>query len=333
MSRRALLVTFLIFPQILRADELLLKNGQRLPGSVTAWNKEGVSYRPARGSMPIGATWESLERILFAVPRPDAEAMRRATAEQSSEPLAETWIRQTAWLGCPHHHAGETGLAYAHLLLLKPTRDRYERADAVLLKIEKEDWSPERRVRAKAGRLRILLRQGRAAEARPAALQLMREHDAPRVLIELHYLTAETAETQLKILTTRHPRWDLEEEIKAHRAILHQEAESGYLYGSVHHGAEEDLAARGLWAAAQLHITAALLPRAHECAQDLLQRYPQAPEAALARQALPTWPAAPAPTSAATPASPPAESPVIKTPRKKRAPRRPSAAPHAPATP
>jgi outer membrane biosynthesis protein TonB len=69
-----------------------------------------------------------------------------------------------------------------------------------------------------------------------------------------------------------------------HTQLLNDAMDS-YLFPHLFHGAEEDLAARGLWAAAQLSAAQKDLPQASDWSTDLTNLYAGTPEAAAAK----TW--------------------------------------------
>jgi hypothetical protein len=93
---------------------------------------------------------------------------------------------------------------------------------------------------------------------------------------------ADAAAEQLRVLVAAHPRWEEEEGVRVERGRWFHEALSGYLHGHVFHGAEEDLAARGLWAAVQLYAGAGEREAARSCAEDLVKLYAGAAEAGAA---------------------------------------------------
>jgi outer membrane biosynthesis protein TonB len=105
---------------------------------------------------------------------------------------------------------------------------------------------------------------------------------------------AEASAATLTQLEKDHPRWQEEDELVPRHTQLLNEAFDGYLYPHLFHGAEEDLAARGLWAAAQLSSAQKQNTQAAEWAGDLTQLYQISPEATAAAAWLKQQPAAPA---------------------------------------
>jgi hypothetical protein len=95
---------------------------------------------------------------------------------------------------------------------------------------------------------------------------------------------ADAAAEQLRVLVAAHPRWEEEEGIRVERGRWFHEALSGYLHAHVFHGAEEDLAARGLWAAVQLYAGAGEREAARACAGDLVKLYAGMAEAGAAER-------------------------------------------------
>ena len=315
MSPPALILTVLVLAAEARADSLLLRNGRRAECTVLSFTDATVRIR-WQGNQERDVPLADVDHIIFSPLPGEDEARRRATAGGDANPLMEYWVKRLPHLARPRSHAGEIGLAYAELLTRQPTPDRMDRALRVYAQIEQGDWSEERRARARAGRLRVLLRQGKVDEVRPEAEKLLKEAAEPRVLIELHHVLAETAAARLRALTEAHPRWEQEDDIRPDRDRLLHEALEGYLYPHVFHGAEEDLAARGLWAAAQLHLRYGDVASARACAEDLTKLYPDAPEHAAATAWLRENPAGPRPSRAAVEPDVPAEPDTPEDPKR-----------------
>lgn len=263
------------------ADTLVLRNGRRAECEVLGFSADAVRIRRG-GEEQRDVRLADVDYVEFGELAGEEEAKRKAVATRSATPLIGYWVKRQGWLGRPRSPAGELGLLYAGLLLADPTPDRMARAEKVYEVIESGDWSVERRGRAKAGRLRLLIRQGKVAEARPEAERLLRESEDPRVVIELRQVLADAAAEALRALVAAHPRWEEEEGVRVERGRWFHEALSGYLHGHVFHGAEEDLAARGLWAAVQLYAGAGERAAAAACAEDLVKLYGGAAEAGAA---------------------------------------------------
>ncbi len=281
-------------------DVVVLKNANRVECTVTLWTDTGVRIErksAAGGTEKREVPHAEIDCVEFTRSVTETAALTRAVQEGRHEPLMETWVKQIPWLGRPKHQGGELGLTYAELLMHQPTADRLQRALDVYARIEAGDWDPARKTRARAGRLRVMLRQGRHDEVQPEAARLLHEADDPRVLIELKLVIAEAASVQLAALTKDHPRWEQEDDIRPEHHRLFQEALDGLLFAHVFHGAETDLAARGLWAAALLYRDAGDEMNARNCAEDLVQLYAAAPEAGTAAAWLAKLPVRKAPAS------------------------------------
>lgn len=305
-ARRGFARMFLLLSPVLAIlpasaqDTLILKNGRRAECQVLDFTAEAVkiSFRPAQAAAGAAAEFRAipLDEVdyveLGALPG-EAAARALAVKEGRSEPLLEFWAKRVSWLGRPRCDAGELGLIYAELLSRKPSPDRLERALKVYQQIEAGDWSAERRGRAQAGRLRVMLRQGRTEEVRPMAEALLAKSGDPRVLIDLRHLLAETAAASLARLEIEHPRWTEEDELLPEHARLKNEALDGYLFPHLFYGTEEDLAARGLWAAVQLSLAQKDSAQASDWALDLTKLYPSSPESLAAAALLRKQPAAP----------------------------------------
>jgi hypothetical protein len=290
-------------PRAAAQDTVFLKNGRKADCQVLDFTADTVkiSWKPTPGSraefraVPLA----DVDFVEFAPLPGEAEARAQAVKEGRSEPLLPFWGKRVSWLGRPRCDAGELGLTYAELLSRKSTPDRLERALKVYEQIESTDWSPERRGRAQAGKLRIMLRQGRVEEVRPLAEALLAKNGDPRVLIDLRHVLGETAAAALSQLEKDHPRWKDEDDLIPQHDRLLGEAFDGYLFPHLFYGTEEDLAARGLWAAAQLAQAQGEAAQASDWALDLTKLYPNTPETAAAAALLAKQPATSRPKPAA----------------------------------
>jgi len=281
-------------------DVLTLKNGRTADCQVISFTPTTVRIlwqEREQRDIPLA----DIEFITFAPQPGEAETLAKAVAEGKGTPLIQLWIAKSPRLAIPRSNAGEIGLTYAELLTREASAGSIERAVKVYEQIETSDWSQERRGRAKVGKLRLLLRQGRGDEVKPQLEAMLTEAKDARVKIELHHLLAEAAALKLRALVKDHPRWELEDDIRPQRDRLFHEALDAYLFPHVFHGAEEDLAARGLWAAAQLSKEHGDAASARTAAEDLVQLYPDTPEKAAAAALLKDLPAAKRETEAAEP--------------------------------
>ena len=300
-SRRGLarwLGLLLLLPTLLLGeDRVFLKNGRQAECRVLDFTAEALrityqpspSTSPAERLVPLG----DVDYVELAPLPGEPEALAQAVREGRSEPLMGFWVKRLPWLGRPRSNGGEIGLKYAELLTRISTPDRLERALKIYQQIEAADWCEERRGRAQAGRLRLLLRQGRIAEVRPQAEALLERSGDCRVLIELRHVMAEAAAAALAEMERDHPQWTQEDDLVPQHQQLLNEALDGYLYPHLFHGAEEDLAARGLWAAAQLDRAQKIPGSVADWAADLTKLYAGTPEAAAAQAWLDQQPAAP----------------------------------------
>jgi hypothetical protein len=276
-------------------DSVVLKNGRKAECRVLDFTAEAlkISYQPTPGAAAAErlVPFAEVDYVELAPLPGETEALAQAVREGRAEPLVSFWIKRLPWLNRPRTNAGEIGLVYAELLSRLSTADRMERALKIYSQIEAADWDPGRRGRAQAGRLRVMLRQGRVEEVRPLAEGLLEKSGDPRVLIELRHVMAEAASASLTQLEKDHPRWQEEDELVPRHTQLLNDAMDGYLFPHLFHGAGEDLAARGLWAAAQLSAAQKDLPQATDWSTDLTNLYPGTPEAAAAQAWLAKQPA------------------------------------------
>ncbi len=271
-------------------DVLTLKNGRTADCQVISFTPTTVKIlwqEREQRDIPLA----DIEFITFAPLAGEAETLAKAVAEGRGTPLIQLWIAKSPRLAIPRSNAGEIGLTYAELLTREASAGSIERAVQVYEQIESSDWSAERRGRARVGKLRLQLRQGKSSEVRPQAAAMLQEAKEVRVKIELQHLLGEAAAMELRALVKEHPRWELEDEIRPQRDRLLHAALDALLFPHVFHGAEEDLAARGLWAAAQLRREHGEPDAARAAATDLIHLYPDAPERAAAEALLKELPA------------------------------------------
>lgn len=283
-------------PEIRAQDTVVLKNGRRADCRILDFTTDAVriSWKPDAAG-PLQNRDVPLADVDYVELGPlpgEAEARAQAVKVSRSDPLLPFWAKRVAWLGRPRSDAGELGLTYAELLTREPTTDRLERALKVYQQIESGDWSAERRGRAQAGRLRVMLRQGRTGEVKPLATNLLEKTGDPRVLIELRHVLAEAAAASLTQLEKDHPRWKDEDEVVPEHDRLLNEALDGYLFPHLFYGTEEDLAARGLWAAVQLSLAQGQAAQGSDWAVDLTKLYAASPQSVAAAALLVEQPAA-----------------------------------------
>lgn len=284
-------------PAVRAQDTVVLKNGRRADCRILDFTADAVriSWKPDAAAPPRNrdVPLADVDYVELGPLPGETDARAQAVKESRSDPLLPFWAKRVAWLGRPRSDAGELGLTYAELLTRQPTTDRLERALKVYQQIESSDWSGERRGRAQAGRLRVMLRQGRTDEVKPLAANLLEKTGDPRVLIELRHVLAEAAAASLTQLEKDHPRWQDEDDVVPEHDRLLNEALDGYLFPHLFYGTEEDLASRGLWAAVQLSLAQNQTAQASDWALDLTKLYATSPQAAAAADLLVKRPVAP----------------------------------------
>jgi hypothetical protein len=294
----AILTAWLTAPPTAPGDTLHLRNGHsvtcELLGSTTSSLRIRYLGKEIR-TVPL----KDIDHVAFSQLPGEPEATQLAITTSNPTPLTSFWIRHQPWLAIPQSRAGQLGLVYASLLASHPSPDRLHRALAIYLQIESSDWNPETKAHASAGRLRILLHQGKIRELRSAAASLTETSSRfPRAIIEIHHILAEAAAAELLALTSTHPRWQLDDALSSQHQQLLAAATDGFLFAHLFHGSHEDLAARGLWSASRLAATHGMLPAATAWASDVTRFYPSSPEktaaaAFLASQPPPTHPQLP----------------------------------------
>jgi len=114
------------------------------------------------------------------------------------------------------------------------------------------------------------------------------ETDNPALLIEVNYLLALADTKKLKALEKEHPRWEEDDEVRPDRDDLFHRAVDRFLWPHLFHATREEVAARGLFAAADLYAYAGEIEAARDRWKDLIELYPDSSYAALAASRIET---------------------------------------------
>ena len=135
-----------------------------------------------------------------------------------------------------------------------------------------------------------MVASGSVHEAVVEAKEIEGISDDPAVLIEAKFILAKAAEKALRKLVDDNPRWAEDAFILPERNRLYEEALELYLYPALFFGSDIDVAARGLWGAAELCRFAGDLKEALEASRDLVAIYPGTSYARQAQDFIDTLP-------------------------------------------
>jgi hypothetical protein len=289
--KRFLLVVVTMLPwMVVALDRVHLTDGKVMEGEILNLAEAGLSMNlrlpGVSGFAKREVAVDTVDFIDFSPIPGLEEAMANPKDAGQQAVMLKLWQEHSVRLRWPTNPIGKMGLVFAEALYEGGGNDLVERAMRIYALIEKEDWDELRRARAKSGRLRCLIRLQRFDEAIVEARQMAEETDDPRLVIEAGLVIAEGDFAKFKAFEEKHPRWDqddelTEERIKRYHALLDQFLQAPLFYGAV-----EDLAARGLWRAVEVHQYVQEPLLAVERARDLVKLYPQAEEAVLAKKLL-----------------------------------------------
>lgn len=283
---RVLLILLGFVGTLCADDEVRLKDGTARTGRVVG--VDDISLRlalpgplPGQGSGTASIPRDTVDRIIFA-PDPTLAALRAKPGPGNIPAARVRWQALRSMLGIPESRAGEAGNLYGECLRLSGDRGRREEALGVYREIEEKAWNPADREIAKRGRLRTMVDLGRAGEIAAEIEALAAAARDPELLLDSRLLVAGTRLAALKQLVADNPRWAEDPPVRAERLRLAHETADHALYPFLFHGTARGPAARGLGIALDLHRFTGEDREAREVATDLVEIYPEAPEAAAA---------------------------------------------------
>jgi hypothetical protein len=270
-------------------DVVFRRGGGITSGKIAAVDPAGVKVEvflvenqpPAILSLPRG----DIDRVDFAENEKLSQVLKTAALEQLPN-VERFWAARSSWIDMPESLAGEAGLVLGDLMLASEDAARHRKALDVFKEVESKDWSPERRARARQGRLRALVKVGRATEALAEAAHLAQSAEDPEVLLEAKLVLAEGAAKALRDLVSENPRWEQDDEVRPEHYRLYQEAIDLFLFPYLFHGSDSAAASRGLWGAVELYRFTARPDLAEATARDIVALYPNSSQAPLAKRFL-----------------------------------------------
>ncbi|MCS7008514.1 MAG: hypothetical protein NZL93_01090 [Chthoniobacterales bacterium] len=277
----------------LNLDVIFLRNGRTAEGSIAGMDAGVIRLQKIviTGQPPATITIprSEVERIEFAL-TPELKEFLTPTSQPDLFAAARLWGFHEKFLPIPRSIAAKVGLRYANLLLQNPNPAIRSRSFEIFQNIEKNAWNSADRALAQSGRLRSLIATGRAAEAVSEAEALAEKNEDPAIQIESKLILASAAESELRNLETKNPRWQEDKFIRPERDRLYNRALDFYLFPYLFFGTEIESASQGLWYAVQLYQHNGELPQAREAARDLVTIYPESPYAQKASRFLESLP-------------------------------------------
>ncbi len=200
--------------------------------------------------------------------------------------LEELWDLKRANIALPNSNAGEVGILYGEVLLASEGPLAAARARELFSKIETSDWNEGRRSRARQGRLRTLLALGEIDEAIAEATAVVGETRDETILAEAEHILATADFGRLRVLVEENPRWIEDDEVRPVRDALYHDVLDRFLRPYLFRGSDEETAARGLWGAVEVHLSAGEVEAAEQRAKDIVALYPGSSYAGRAREVL-----------------------------------------------
>ena len=260
-------------------DILVLNDGRRVRGKHLYVADDETKIRVViegqrgRGEATQDIPSSDIDFIDFD-PLENEQEIMAAPAEAQIADLRKLWLDSQRYLPFPRSRAATVALAYAQRLLSDPAADK-SLILPVLTRVEKRAWDPGDQAAARVMRLRTWLATGREKEAVVEAERLAEETEDAALLIEAQHIVATVEFEQLKELEEENPKWEEDDDIRPERERLYHAAIDRFLFPYLFHGSQEEVAARGLKAAAEVYAFAGLKDRAAECTEDIQNLYPE----------------------------------------------------------
>jgi hypothetical protein len=281
----AILAVCLAAASPLRAqDKVHLRDGAVREGQIAGIDANSLRLRipsPIPGQPPPSTTIPrgDIVQVEFG---PDAvlESLAKNKTAGAAAAARVRWEALQPFLDLPASRSAQAGCLLGEILLLSPEKARHEEALALFQTIEAGAWNPADREMAKRGRLSAMLKLGRLEEASAEAEQIAATAEDPQLLIETRLLLASARLASLRQLLEDNPRWSEDPPVRAERARLLNDTADLALYPFLFHGTSRAQAARGLGIALDLYRLVGDKASARGVATDLVELYPETPEAA-----------------------------------------------------
>jgi len=279
----AVLLALLATPARAR-DVVHLKSGESTPCEIEAVTDNIITFSLLTGGGSSGGSarrtlsMDRVDYIEFGF-EPGEEEVYRRRGELDVETLEKWWNEHFAHLDRPRSRTADYGVALGNALLREDPDHSAQRALALFERIAERAWSDHDRADAQRGRLNALMTLGRLDEARREAALLADRTEDPALLIEVRHLQARADFEELKALEEKHPRWEVDDEVRPEREALYHRILDRFLWPHLFHATREDAAARGLLAAGRVHEFAGETGQAIARYTDLRRLYPGAPAA------------------------------------------------------
>mgnify|MGYP005843064431 CR=1 FL=1 len=233
---------------------------------------------------------DSIVSVTFPEQVPLAAAASLAPAADRIEKLRPLWNSLRPFVRVPGTPAGHAGLLLARALYEEGPPAALAEAMEILQTLERDDPSPETRAGALSLRLIVMGAQGRGPEAREEAARIFEQtgRPEPRVRAAAGYALANLLREDLAELERENPRWELDPLVRPDRNRLHHRIIELFLQPYLENGSQAGPAARSLWALVEFHRVNDREKEAASVARDIVEIYPETPEAPQAEAFLQT---------------------------------------------
>ena len=234
------------------ADDLWLKNGERIAGVICQTDGKAVTLESSQGAGKAQVPYPValIRKIHFST---------GAETAKDREGLKVLWAQRSPFLALPESNSGEIGLAYARRLLGDESSksDQYQQAFDIAAMVEKGDWMLSRRTEAAGLRLSAMARMGRADQAMEEASKMenltgVDEDTLAELRVRARLIQAESAWAKLRQLEKDWPKWNLMPAKRIEREVLLNAALDGFLFPAAFHAELKKLCAEGLCRAAEI---------------------------------------------------------------------------------
>jgi tetratricopeptide (TPR) repeat protein len=266
---------------VVSADELVLRDGQKISGTVLKTDGKTVTIRiPAGGGQAeIPYPLNNIRSLTFEK-NPEIEALLKSSNPGDLPKLQVWWEKRLPYLKLFGSNTGDIGLGTIRLLLSRQTKKAAGEALILARQIEESDWSGPRKNEATRLRLSALAASGKAEQAMAEAEKLedvsgLDEMSLASARVQARLVQGELALKKLGELEKDWPKWEqMTDKSREHRELLNK-ALDGFLFPVVFHPELKQAAAEGLYQAAEIHLkrndTTSALIYAHE----IVDYYPE----------------------------------------------------------
>lgn len=264
----------------LAADELVLKNGQKMTGLISGTDGKSVRFDMTigQGQAEVPYPLAQIDRIQFAN---DAalEALLQAGDPELLPQVLAVWEKRRPFLGLAGSDSGAWALRCARLQLAKKTKKAAAEAVDFCRLVETGDWDAERKSGATRLRLTALAASGKIDEALREAegLQDLAGSDESALAaakVKARFLQAELAWKRLLELEKNWPKWRLMPEKCRERAQYLNQALDGFLFPVVFHSDLVPGCAEGLLRTAEIEMHEGRPGRALAALEEVLRHFP-----------------------------------------------------------